>query len=176
MIAGLGSLAAEPARRPAETTVIVGFVRKAGTWEPVTGAALYTSLGSEAARTDSVGYFTFRTARTAGLLGVGKDGFLAFEYPLLQLVTDTLRVEIELRTDPPGSESYATAAHLRYLCVVVDAPNRLAVRNTCETLSHPASEYTRRIIKHNPWSPYFGPAVDKAGVLILTRAAADPSE
>lgn len=156
---------------PSEEKTIDGVVRTAGGSEPIPNATVYTEA-SDTTLTDSAGRFTLRVSRLSSLLGVRKEGFLAFEYPMLRLTTDTLRAEIELRTDPPGRESYGTARHLFHLCIVVDAPDRLVVRNHCGTNSLAWSEYTRRIIKHNPWNPYFGPAGDKGGVQIMTRVIA----
>jgi hypothetical protein len=92
----------------------------------------------------------------------------------LRLATDTLTADIELRTSPPGPESYATRVNLMFLCIVLDAPDRMVVRNSCGSFRPQLPEYTRQIIKHNPWNPYFGPAGDGGGVLLATRNSGAP--
>ena len=153
---------------PEQETVVVGVVRTAVSGEPIPNASVYTNLASDPVRTDSTGRFVLRTSRGATFMAVGKVGFLAFEYPILQLTTDSLFAEIELRTDPPVA-SYVNGHFLPFLCVLRDAPDRIKVSNTCGALPHPLSEYKRQIIKHNPWSLYFGPAGDRGGVMLYTR-------
>ena len=174
LIAALASSAGSEYNAPLEDTTIAGVVRKAGSAEPIANAAVFTG-GSDSVLTDSAGRFVARVSRSASLLGVRKNGYLAFEYPLLHLTTDTLHTEIDLRTDPPGPESHATATNLFLLCIIADAPDRLVVRNHCGSTPFPAAEYTRRIIKHNPWNQYFGPVGDKGGVQLMTRVVAAPS-
>ncbi len=149
---------------PEPRTIITGVVRTAITGEPIAGAAVFVNWAMDSALTDSAGRFVLRASRGASLFGVRKEGFLEFQYPFLQLPSDTLLTDVELRTDPPVRES----SRLPFLCIVVDAPNRLAVKNSCN-ISQASTEYTRRIIKHNPWNPYFGPAGDRSGVLLATR-------
>lgn len=171
MMAAAASLALESGSL-GEVTEISGVVRNAATKQPVAEATVFANPPMQTARTDRDGRFVLRTSREASLLGVEKTGFLTFQYPLLRLTTETLVAEIELRTDPPGRESFATWSNLFFLCLIIDAPDRLAVRNSCGAVPlHPA-EYTRRIVKHNPWNPYFGPAGDGGGILIATRIAA----
>ena len=170
MLAALAWRGTEPRPMSAETTVIVGVVRTAA-GRAVPGAAVSVGLAGDTVRSDSTGRFVVRASRESTQLGIRKDGFLAFQYPLMQLSTDSLFAEIELRTDPPGIESYATWTHLRFLCIIVDAPDRLAVRNNCGSTRDLTPKYTWRFIKHNPWNPYFGPVGDGGGVLLATRAS-----
>lgn len=161
-------------RRHSElTTVIVGVIRTAVTRTPIANSIIYIDVANDSTRSDSLGRFTLKVPRLARLLGVRKTGLLEFQYPVLNLTTDTLRVDIEMRADPPASLSYVPNTHfLPFLCIVLDSPAQLSVTNGCGNFSHPLAEYSRQIIKHNPWSLYFGPAGDNGGVLIATRAAA----
>ena len=94
------------------------------------------------------------------------------------MTTDTLVVDVELRTDPPATASYANG-HLPFLCVVLDTPDRMTVTKLAaiqDSFPHPVSEYIWKVFKQNPYAnpngPYFGEAGDNGGVLVYTRMVA----
>lgn len=161
----------QAATQTAEYTFVTGVVREAVSRTPLAGAVVQFSTG-DSTMTDSAGRFVVRVARGADWLGVRSAGHLDFQFPLLQLGNDSARFDIELRTNPPSAASYATGGILPYLCVVVEA-DRLDVTNSCRELPRPDGEYRKRIIKHNPWNPYFGAAGDRGGVLLVTRIGAE---
>ena len=150
------------------TTVIRGRVVTAIARQPV--AAAIVKAGNDSVFTDAEGRYELRVDRSTTWFGIRKDGWLDFQYPLMDLSTDTLFANVELRSDPPSAESYLGAPVLPYLCVRMDDPAHLDVANSCQWPTYPQHEYSRRIIKHNPWNPYFGRAGDRGGVMLALRA------
>src|SRR4051812_32172267 len=129
-----------------ETTVIRGRVLTAVERSPIVGAII--RVAGDSAITDSAGAYELRANRASTWLGVRKDGFLDFEHPLLKLTTDTLTAVIELRSDPPSTESYAAPRFLPFLCVRADDAAHLDVTNSCQWPTFAGTAYVRRIIKH----------------------------
>lgn len=178
MVAGVSVIAGAGAQVGQPTAVILGTVRAAVTRTPVAGASIQAGPGSDAIKSDSAGRFVLHVPRTASLLRFQRSGYLDFQYPLLRLTRDTLVADVELRADPPTSASYAPNGALPFLCVVLDAPDRMTVSNGCypDSFPHPASEYKRQGFKYNPDAnpdgPYFGKAFENGGVLVYTRVAA----
>jgi len=181
-------LAFANATRPAraqEITVITGTVRVAKSRAPIAGAevlgevavAAKDSVGSytlylPGATTDSSGHFTLRLPRHTSTLEVRRSGFLDFQFPLLKLASDTLRMDIEMRTDPLSPDLYVGAGrgYLPFLCVIVDDFDaRFDVLHSCLRSSYDSSKWTFRGYKHNPESPYFGAVGDWGGILVATR-------
>jgi carboxypeptidase family protein len=184
----LALLALANATRPAraqEITIITGTVRVAKSRAPIAGAAVLgevavaarDSVGSytlhlPGATTDSSGQFTLRLPRNTSTFEVRRNGFLDFRFPLLKLVVDTLRMDIEMRSDPLTPDLYVVGGrgYLPFLCVIVDDfESRFDVLHSCLRSSYDASRWTLRGYKHNPESPYFGTAGDWGGVLVATR-------
>jgi len=166
-----GSAEAQGPRDTSEpTTVIVGTIRAANTRRPLVNSVVYLDDASNGgARTDSAGRFVMRTSRMASLLGVRREGYLEFQLPVLELTTDTLFADIELRTDPPAPVSNERPNFLPTLCILIEAPHQLDVFNSCNFSQLAPPGYTQKIIKHAPWNPYFGPAGDRGGVLLRKR-------
>ena len=171
-----GALLNETAARATASepmTVIVGVVRTAVTRTPIANSIVYTNhFTLDTALTDSAGRFTIRVSRFSSLIGARKDGFLEFQFPVLNVNTDTLFADIELRSDPPAQISLVPRiGFLPFLCIVVTG-DQLTVTNGCADRNPPAG-FAQQIIKHNPWSLYFGPAGDRGGVMLRTRISAD---
>lgn len=152
------------------TTIVVGTVRSAISHHPIQNAELYFDPSAvSAVRTDSSGRFVVKMSRLAAMLGVRKEGSLEVIYPLLNLTSDTLFADIELRSDPPQLSIGKTGrAVLPVLCFVDDSRSRSLAIAKCESLLAPAG-FAQRIIKHNPWNPYFGPAAERSGALVRWR-------
>lgn len=153
-------------------TTIVGVVRNVNSGSPLKNAAVRTNDSTVVAYTDSAGRFILETSRKSTLLAVSKDKYLEFRFPLLELTTDTLVANIELRTDPPtllvvGSRP----GYVPTLCIVQESPKELAVTNTCELTLNAPPGYTQKGYKHHPGKAgvYFGPAGDDGGILVRKR-------
>jgi hypothetical protein len=152
---------------PPESTVVRGRIVSAIAREPIAGVVV--KVGSDSTFTDQTGAYALRASRASDWLGVRKAGWLDFQLPLLELSSDTLYANVELRSDPPSAASYLGQPALPYLCVRMDDGAHLDVTNSCQWETHPEAEYVRKIIKHNPWSPYFGRAGDHGGIMLATR-------
>ena len=159
------------ARGQEPTTIIVGTVRTAVTQAPLANAKVMIGIDGDSARTDVLGRFRLVAPRWTSVVSFEHIGYLGFRYPLLQLTTDTLVADVELRTDPPNSISYSRDGYLPFVCVRIPASNRFSVLNKCDLAAYADSAYSRQIFKHNPWSPYFGRSVDGCGVVVFTRGA-----
>lgn len=145
------ALVSEVWTAPKSRTLISGTIITAGTDAPVAGATVVA--GAETALTDAAGRFAVSVARGGMKLSVSKPDHLSFEYPFLHARRDTMIVRVEIVTDPPNAESLAGRRFLPDLCIT-DTPDRLWVTNGC---AEPDSAvFKRRILKPNPWSPYFG--------------------
>lgn len=152
---------------PAQTTVIHGRILSAITRQSIAGAIV--KADGDSTFTDATGAYTIRVGRATGWLGIRKEGWLDFQHPLLEVSTDTLYANIELRSDPPSQTSYVGNGFLPPLCVRMDDPSHLEVTHRCDWPTYPEAEYVRRTIKHNPWSPYFGRAGDRGGIMLATK-------
>ena len=166
LLAGILAVVVAGESRVAEKTVVRGRIVSAVEGRPVAGAKVISPYDS--VLTDETGAYEMRVNRGESWLVVEKAGFLDFQYPLLVLATDTLVANVELRTDPPSPASYVGGGFLPLLCIRMDDPGRLDVTHSCQWPTRPKEAYYTRIIKHNPWNPYFGRAGDRGGVLIAT--------
>jgi hypothetical protein len=165
------TLALTRASAAPDSTVISGLIVASASQAPLVGATVHVG-SADSTITDSLGRFVLRVPRSAASLHVGMAGYRAFQFPLLQLSADSLAATIELRRDPPTT-SYIRG-HLPLLCVIFEPAVRLSVTNACDASAFSGDRFERRIIKHNPWSLYFGPAGDDSGVLLFTARSAPP--
>lgn len=152
------------------STTIVGVVRTEGTGAPIANSVVYSDhFTLDTARSDSLGRFVMRVSRLTSLFGARKDGFLEFQYPLLDLKADTVFADIELRRDPASRNAQNVRGPSRMLCIAIDAPELFKVTFGCRPFLHPASEYTQTVTKHSPWNPYFGQAGDQGYTIVRVR-------
>jgi hypothetical protein len=143
--------------------VVEGIIREAVSGTPLRDVSVTIRFATVVS--DSNGRFVLRTP-TGQLLAVSREGYLDFQYPLLNLRRDSVTMEIELRTNPMSPQMYTRNGFVPPLCVI-DDDDQLKVFHTCSRDS--LASYRTRIVKHNPWSPYFGEAGDRGGIMIATR-------
>ena len=130
-------------------TTIVGVVRNANVGRLLKNVTVRTDDARGVAQTDSAGRFVLQTSRQSRFLAFSKQEYLEFQLPVLELTTDTVFVDVELRTDPPMGIA-SNPRFLPLLCVVFESPKQLVVTNSC-AVTRPAPEgYVQQIIKHNP--------------------------
>lgn len=154
-------------------TTIVGVVRAEGTRAPIPNSVVYSDhFTLDTARSDSLGRFVMRVSRLTSLFGARKDGYLEFQYPLLDLRADTVFADVELRRDPAALNAQTAQLPSRLLCIAIDSPEFFKVTFGCRPFLHPAREYTQTTTKHAPWNPYFGPAGDARYTVVRIRTGA----
>jgi hypothetical protein len=165
-IAAVGTLfgAIQPSK---STTVVSGLIREAVRGKPIAGVLV--EVGGTTTTSDNEGRFAMVVSNTSSSLIVRREGYLEFQYPILKLRGDSLTAEIDLRPNPLTSELYTSRnGRLPFLCILDDGHRLRVLHGGYSRRDLP--EYETRIIKHNPWSPYFGEAADRSGVLLAIRS------
>ena len=160
--------ASAEAQEVASQTVIHGVARAAVS--RVALSEVTVTAGPVATRSDSTGKFSLIVPRTASSIAFSRTGYQQFEFPLLVLQTDTLHADIEMRSDPPAPTVTPNGSRVMpFLCIVLDSPDRLLVKNACTELPRPLDSFQRRVYQMTPNAISFGDVARIGGVMVLTR-------